>query len=162
MNYSEPIAFYWKKYFEKDEAKYDFDEEKGVFRTGYGLGETCPISSLRYIIIIKEDGFLVRAYIPGIKAKASNFENTAMLLTYINDGMRYGNFEMDMDDGEITFKMANIVPDGAELEYDYIDKNVVIPLMMVKKYADALIGIMLGYTDDPKAAYEKAMAEDAD
>ena len=129
----------------------------GIFLHGLGI-----VLSGHKTIGVEEDGFLVRAYIPGIKAKASNFENTAMLLTYINDGMRYGNFEMDMDDGEITFKMANIVPDGAELEYDYIDKNVVIPLMMVKKYADALIGIMLGYTDDPKAAYEKAMAEDAD
>ena len=96
----------------------------------------------------------------GINAKKKNFGNLALFLAYVNDGMRYGNFEFDLDDGEVVFKYSSIVPEGADLDYDYFDHIVLLSLAMLDKYADGLIAMMLGYSDDPEGAYKKCMEND--
>ena len=72
----------------------------------------------------------------------------------------YGNFEFDLDDGEVVFKYSSIVPEGADLDYDYFDHIVLLSLAMLDKYADGLIAMMLGYSDDPEGAYKKCMEND--
>ena len=39
------------------------------------------------------------------------FWKSEPFLAYVNDGMRYGNFEFDLDDGEVVFKYSSIVPE---------------------------------------------------
>ena len=52
------------------------------------------------------------------------------------------------------------MPDGTDLDYDYFDHIVLLSLAMLDKYADGLIAMMLGYSDDPEGAYKKCMEND--
>lgn len=161
MAFSEQIYAAVKQYFIDDDAHFDEDEENGYFVANYAVGKNdCPVSSARLHFLIHTDGFTARLAIKGIKAVQKAFPYVGVLLTYINDGMRYGNFEMDNNDGEVAFKLSCLVPEGADLNYDYLDKIVCIGLAMIKRYADALVPIMLGYSLDPKAAYESVEKDD--
>ncbi len=150
-----------KTYFEEDEAHYDADEENKYFLANYTVGNNdCSISSARLHLLAHDDGFTARFAIRGINAITKAQPYVAVLLSYINDGMRYGNFEMDMDDGEVAFKVSSLVPADSELNYEYFDRIVCLGLVMLHKYADALVPIMLGYSYDPKAAYESCINEE--
>lgn len=155
MDYSESIYAAVKQYFIDDDAHFNEDEEHGYFLANYSVGNNdCSVSSARLHILVHSDGFTARLAISGIKSVQKAFPYVGVLLTYINDGLRYGNFEMDNDDGEVAFKISCLVPEGAELDYEYFDKVICIGLAMIHRYADALVPIMLGYSADPRAAYE--------
>jgi len=150
-----------KTYFEEDEAHYETDEDNKYFLANYTVGNNdCSISSARLHFLAHDDGFTARFSIRGIKAITKAQPYVAVLLAYINDGMRYGNFEMDMNDGEVSFKISSFVPAESELNYEYLDKVVCLGLCMLHKYADGLVPIMLGYSYDPKAAYDSCIAKD--
>lgn len=157
MDYSEEIYAQIKNYFEEDEAHYEENAEKGYFLANYSVSNSqseCSISSARMHVLVHRDGFTMRFAIRGINAKTKAQPYVAVLLSYINDGMRYGNFEMDMTDGEVAYKCSNMVPDGCDFTYEYFDRIVCLGLAMLKRYADALVPIMLGYSVDPKAAFD--------
>ena len=151
MSYSTEIASQMVQYFEDDNAHYEFDEERGTLSANYSMGDDCAISSARLFALVHDNGFTIYMKVRGINAKKKNFGNLALFLAYVNDGMRYGNFEFDLDDGEVVFKYSSIVPEGADLDYDYFDHIVLLSLAMLDKYADGLIAMMLGYSDDPEA-----------
>ncbi len=157
MAYSEDLYEYVKRYFGEDNAHYEEDEEHGYFTANYSVGNKdneSSISSCRLHILIHQDGFTMRFAVRGIKSKEKAKPYVALLLAYINDGMRYGNFEMDMSDGEVAYKCSNLFPEDSDYSYEYFDKIVCLGLSMLKRYADALVPIMLGYSQDCKAAYD--------
>lgn len=157
MAYSEEIYNAVKTYFEDDEAHYEEDAEHGYFMANYSVGSSeneSSISSCRLHILIHSDGFTMRFAVRGIKSKEKAKPYVGYLLAYINDSMRYGNFEMDMNDGEVAYKCSNIVPEDCDFTYEYFDRIVCLGLAMLKRYADALVPIMLGYSQDVKAAYD--------
>lgn len=163
MAFSGTIYDEVKRYFEEDNAHYEEDAENGYFTANYSVGNKdneSSISSARLHVLIHRDGFTMRFAVRGIKAKTKAIPYVCVLLCYINDRMRYGNFEMDMNDGEVAFKCSNIVPEDAEFTYEYFDRIVCLGLAMLDRYADALVPIMLGYSQDPKAAYDSCQEED--
>lgn len=160
MSYSTEIASQMVQYLEDDNAHYEFDEERGTLSANYRMGGDCTISSARLFALVHGNGFTIYMKVRGINAKKKNFGNLALFLAYVNDGMRYGNFEFDLDDGEVAFRYSSIVPEGADLDYDYFDHIVLLSLAMLEKYADGLIAMMLGYSDDPEGAYKKCMEND--
>ena len=157
MDYSENLFELVKTYFEEDEAHYDVDEENGYFVANYNVGNKdneSSISSCRLHILVHNEGITMRFAVRGFKAKEKTKPYVALLLAYINDSMRYGNFEMDMDDGEVAFKCSNLLPPDMDYSYEYFDRIICLGLSMLKKYADALVPIMLGYSQDCEAAYK--------
>lgn len=155
MAFSEIIYSKIKNYFDEDNANYDTDEERGVFTANYTVSkDDCPISSTHLVVLSHQNGFTMRFAIRGLKAVKKAMPYVGVLLTYINDSMRYGNFEMDMDDGEVAFKCSCLVPEDANLDYEYFDHIVCLGIAMLRKYAGGLVPIMLGYSNDPQAAYE--------
>lgn len=157
MAYSEEIFNSIKTYFDEDDAHYDADDENGYIVANYSVGSSnneSSISSCRLHVLAHNDGFTMRFAVRGIKSKEKAKPYVALLLAYINDSMRYGNFEMDMNDGEVAYKCSNMLPPEFEYNYEYFDKIICLGLSMLKRYADALVPIMLGYSMDSKAAYD--------
>ena len=63
----------------------------------------------------------------------------AEFLTRANYGLHVGNFEMDVDDGEIRFK-TSVDLEGSELSQEMLRRLVQINLSLVDRY---LVGIQL-------------------
>ncbi len=149
-------------YFEQDKTLFYQAKNSGdMMFADYNISRgDCPISTVQLRFIVGDDGFNAIFDIRGLKAveKARNY--TAMLLAYINDGMRYGSFSMDPEDGDVTFVIGCPMPADGELDYEFFDKIVCLGLSMTDKYSDALVPIMLGFSTDPKSACELVESND--
>lgn len=97
--YSEEIVEIIRNFLIEDDWKFEFDEEKGVFR--FGVGIDSKLKHLRYFIPVKSDSFVVYAISP-IEADSDDeaiMKEMADFICRANYGLRNGNFELDM-----TFK----------------------------------------------------------
>ena len=79
-------------------------------------------------------------------------------LTMANYGLRAGNFELDLRDGEVRYKV-NVNAKGLDsLSTKIIEDSIMIPLMMMDRYGDGLAALFLGFSD-PQTEIQKAEAD---
>ncbi len=150
-------------YLEKDNILYYESKtvENLLFADYHISREDCPFSVVQLRFIVDAHGFDAIFNIRGIKTVSKAKDYMAVLLAYINDGIRYGSFTMD-GDSSVSFVVGCILPDGGSLDYEYFDRIVCLGLAMMDRYSSALVPVMLGYSTDPKAAYESVESEDED
>lgn len=112
QTYSTAIADSINAFLKEDEWRFDFDSECGRFI--FNLGLSCKLKSVRYIVDVREKDYLIYVFSPlgPDKGDAATMKRTAEFLTRANYGLVFGNFEMDMHDGEIRYK--TFVPCGGE------------------------------------------------
>lgn len=140
-DYSEEIVAVIRSFLIEDDWKFSFDDERGVF--SFELGITSKLNSLKYIIPVKSDSFLVYARAP-IKADTDDDEVMHEMAEFIcraNYGLRNGNFEFDLSDGELGYKVF-VDCDGITPSEAIIRKSVLIPSLMFDRYAPGILGIM--------------------
>ena len=100
-NYSAEIANAIKSYLKEDDWHFSFDEETGLFR--FGLSLSSKIKKINYIVDVKEDQYIVYAIAP-IGADEEDKKMMATMAEFVcraNYGLKNGNFELDMRDGEV-------------------------------------------------------------
>ncbi|MBQ6972877.1 MAG: hypothetical protein IJP86_11065 [Synergistaceae bacterium] len=139
--YSEEIVEAIRTFLVEDDWKFDFDEERGVF--SFGLGITSKLKSLRYIIPVKRDSFLVYARAP-LEADTDDndvIREMAQFICRANYGLKSGNFEFDVTDGELGYKVFVDCDDNIPSE-DLIKKSILIPSVMFDRYAPGMLDIM--------------------
>ena len=128
--YSTAIADSINAFLKEDEWRFDFDSERGRFI--FNLGLSCKLKSVRYIVDVREKDYLIYVFSPlgPDKGDAATMKRTAEFLTRANYGLVFGNFEMDMHDGEIRYK--TFVPCGGEAPCaDVIRRSIYVPAMML-------------------------------
>jgi len=74
--------------------------------------------------------------------------------TLINYGLKPGNFEMDLDDGEVRFKIACFLP-GSRLSPEMVAGMILIAATIVDKVYPGLMSIIYA-GKPPKRAYDDA------
>lgn len=82
-------------------------------------------------------------------------------VTLANYGMQVGNFELDLEDGEVRFKTA-IDVEGVELSDGLLRNLVELNIMMMGLYFDGLLAVMRGgmTADQAIAEVEEDSEED--
>lgn len=71
-----------------------------------------------------------------------------------NYGLSIGNFELDVRDGEIRYKVSMNVQD-AMVGRDAIDDMISLPVSMFTKYGNSLLAVTMGMMT-PEDAIKKA------
>ncbi len=92
-----------KAYLEADGWEYEFDEESGTYRTGYS-GES---GNFAILVHAAEEENLVLLYMA--IEDIIPLEARTRLCEYLcraNYGLAMGNFEIDMADGEVVFRVS--------------------------------------------------------
>ena len=82
----------------------------------------------------------------------------AEFLTRANYGLILGNFELDLDDGEIRYK-TSLDAESTELTSDMIRNAVYANVLMMDKYLPGVLSI-LGGNVPPKQAIDEIESED--
>lgn len=139
--YSEEIADIIRTFLTEDDWKFDFDEERGIFR--FGVAITSKLKNLRYFVPVREDAYTVYAISP-IDADAEDKDVMNEMASFIcraNYGLRNGNFELDMTDGEIRYKTF-VDCDGSMPSEEIVKGSIIIPSMMFDRYAPGILDIM--------------------
>ena len=151
--YSKMIYEKVRAFLDTDEWRYTFREE-GIFEMMLKMDSS--ISILRILIIVENDCFQVRAVLPvGVDVNDDKklFE-LLKFITTVNYQSRIGNFMVDLNDGEIAYKV-HVDCEGIEDIGDIIVKNSVsCAAIMFKRHMVGIEGILfLG--SDAKSAVEK-------
>lgn len=140
-NYSKEIADAIRNFLDEDDWKYSFDEQLGMFRFGLNLGG--KLKNVNYIIDVKEDEYVSYAISP-VGVDQNDRERMAVMTEFIcraNYGLKNGNFELDVRDGELRYK-SYVDCDGIIPTEDMIRHSITCPGTMFKRYSEGIVGII--------------------
>ncbi len=141
--YSKDIANAINTFLKEDDWHFSFDEQRGVFK--FGLSLKSKLKKINYLIHVKEDEYIVYAISP-IGADEDDEKMMSAMAEFVcraNYGLKNGNFELDMRDGEIRFKCfvdcEDVMPST-----EVIQNCLHCPAAMFKQYGDGIIDIIFG------------------
>lgn len=138
--YSSQIANTLVSHMEEEEYEYEFDRENGLIRMNFKIKS--KLGLVRFVLNIFEDFYVSYALIDMI-ADEDNRKEVAEYLTRANYGMNLGNFEMDMRDGAIRYKVA-IDCNHCQLSPQMIEDSLDSPIIVFQRYGDEMIKVMMG------------------
>lgn len=140
--YSEDIANEIRGFLLDDDWKFDFDDEKGIFR--FGVNIDGKMKHVNYFVPVRDDSYTVYAISP-ISADSDDEEvmrNITEFICRANYGLRNGNFEIDIRDGEIRYKVFVDCDGGILPSRDVIRGSVIIPAMMFERYSPGILDVV--------------------
>ena len=139
--YSVKICNLIKEFLSVDDWHYSFDDRRGTFQ--FGLNLTSKIKNIKYLVDVDEDSYIIYAYCP-IGADADDVDMMHRMSDFIcraNYGLKNGNFEFDMRDGEIRYKCytncEKIVP-----SVEVIRASIYCPAIMFERYGTGIVEII--------------------
>jgi hypothetical protein len=105
----------------------------------------------------EDDQLLVYSIMPFDVPEARRTE-AALYLTRANFGLAIGNFELDLDDGEVRYK-TSIDVEGAQILEPLIDHLFLANVVTVDRYLNGLRAVIEG--DEAEVAVAAAEADDS-
>lgn len=149
INYSTELANAIRHLLTTEKYVFNFDDD-GFFN--FSMRIDGNINTIHYFIYIHEKGYTVYAVSP-INADKNDNRIMATMADFIcraNYGLRNGNFELDMQDGEIRYKCfvdcQNTIPNA-----EIIKTSIFCPAAMFERYGKGFVEIMFGHISALKA-----------
>ena len=152
--YSESIVAAIKNCLTNNDQKYLFDEKTGAFV--FGLRIRSKLKKISYIIYVHEEEYTVYAISP-MGVNVDNHDTMCKMAEFIcraNLGLRNGNFELDVNDGEIRYKTYVDCEGGVAPAEGVIENSIHCSAIMFDYYARGIIDVISGNID-AKNAVEK-------
>ncbi len=134
---------------DENHYRYRYDEDKHIFLISFNLNKT-KLGSTDIRIMIRassEDPSCCQRIMSygGISMKADQdcMAQVCEFLTRANYGLALGNFEMDLSDGEILYKVGINAKDALPGD-DAVDDLTALPVAMFNRYGNGLLSVMMG------------------
>lgn len=142
-----------ENFFERKEAKYAPFNERGVAKASYGV--KTKFKHVDVLFIASEDKLIVQAALP-IEAGEEERAKVGEFLLRANYGLKVGCFDYDFDEGDISYRVSHYCGDEEFVPptFEQIEFALIICLMMISKYGDALLKVMFGLVE-PEDAIEE-------
>lgn len=113
-----------------------------TLRLGFELSSR--LSQVDIKLMFGLDGYTTLGKVP-LKVLADYRDEVMRFITMVNWELRVGNFDLDLFDGEIVFRM-NTCYDGLVVLPDYmIENSIMMVPFTLDDYGNALIDVMMGY-----------------
>ena len=147
-----------EEFFRRDNVKHIPFDDHNVAIAMYSAD--AKFGHVRVFFLAHKDRLVLRMILP-INAAEEDREKVAEFLLRANYGLKDGGFDFDYDDGEISYRMSIFcgINDFNPPTYEQIDFSVIVGMMMVEKYGDALGKVLFGLLD-PKEAIESAESDE--
>lgn len=124
------------------ELKFQADEKGKTIR--FGMNIPGKVRNVKLLIDFSyDDCYIVICFLPN-NAPEQSYPDTLRLINRINYGAKFGNFELDEEDGEIRYRMT-VDCEGIAPSCEMIEKSIFIPISMLKNYGEHMIDIIMGY-----------------
>ncbi len=147
-----------KNFFEENDWKYTFNEEKNIFSTELNMNNVLGI--LRMYIFLRETSYVVSTVLNS-SVEEQYYGQISEYLHRANFGMRNGNFEFDYNDGEVRFKTFVNFED-MELSDAVIADSIFVSAAMVDQYGKKLIQLMVSDAETPSDLIEEIESSDSE
>ena len=139
--YSEDIASEIRGFLLDDDWNFSFDEEKGIFK--FGINISGKMKHVNYIVPVHRTAYSVYA-ISTVSADSDDpltMAEMAKFVCWANYGLKNGNFELDMRDGEIRYKVY-VDCEGQLPSRDIVHTSIVVPAMMYERYSKGILDVI--------------------
>ena len=145
-------------FFVRDKVKYREFDERNVAKATYTID-----TKFRHVDVffhVYKDKIVLHMMIP-LGADESERAKVAEFLLRANYGLKIGCFDFDFNDGEISYRTSIYCGEKNFVAptYEQIDFALVIGLLMIEKYGDALVKVMFGVLE-PDDAIEMVEGND--
>ena len=139
--YSGAVADAIESFLTEDDWHFSFDKERGLFE--FSLSLKGKMKKVNYIITVKEDDYTVYAFSPigAEKADKNMMATMAEFVCRANYGLRNGNFEFDMRDGEVRYK-SFVDCEGATPTTEVVQNSIRCPAAMFERYGSGIVNII--------------------
>lgn len=159
--YSKNVANAINNFLTEDDWHFSFDDQRGLFK--FGLNLKGRIKKVSYIVDVKDDEYVVYAISP-LGADEDDEKMMATMAEFIcraNYGLKNGNFELDMRDGEIRYK-SFVDCEGITPTMEMVRNSIHCPAAMFDRYSVGIVDIIFGNSTakDAIAKCEKSPAEE--
>ena len=151
MAYSQPIADVLREFFVLSNIDAGFEEQAGCGIFTFRTKLHCRMQTAQMTVLVREDNFSTLTAIPLAADKNSRLA-VAEYLTRVNFNMRNGNFELDMETGEIRFK-TYVHVGGGRPDRGATRLAVMLPFLMLDRFGDGLLEVLFGFKS-PREAFE--------
>lgn len=131
------------RYLDDEKIHYQVNDEGQEIH--FPVSINSKLSKLQIHIVASDDSFIVYAVSP-LFADEESKPQIAELLHRANYGLRFGNFEMDHNDGEIRFKCTMFTDGLDEIPTEMIRCGVTVPLDMFSLFGNGIISVLMGYS----------------
>lgn len=135
-------------------SNFEDRDGNGIFTINMKL--RCKLQNARMIILVRQDNFSTLTHIP-ISADENHRLATAEYLTRVNFNLRNGNFEMNMNDGEIRYKTYVHVGEQP-LSVSGARLAIMMPFLMLDRFGDGLLEVIFGFKT-PREAFEASQPQ---
>ena len=145
-------------FFRRDDVKHIPFDDHNVAVAIYSV--EAKFGQVRVFFLAHKDRLVLRMILP-ISAGEEERAKVAEFLLRANYGLNVGCFDFDFDDGEISYRVSIFCGEDefAPPTYEQIDYSVIIGLMMIEKYGNALTKVLFGLVE-PQDAIEDAEKND--
>ena len=151
MAYSGILADTLREVFSAAGILATFEDKNGIGIFTIRMKLRCRLQSAQMMVLVREDNYSTITTLP-LTADTDHRLAMAEYLTRVNWGMRNGNFELNMTDGEIRYK--TYVHGGTETpDMGAARLAVMLPFLMIDRYGDGLIDVLFGFKT-PREAFE--------
>lgn len=141
IRYSKEIADAVRNFLEEDGWNFHFNEKNGIFQFDLSIGG--KIKRISYLIRVREDDYLVYALSP-VGADADSHEELIRMtefICHVNYGLCNGNFELNMNNGEIRYKTyvncGDMIP-----EETVVRESIYCCAIMFDQYASGIMRVI--------------------
>lgn len=133
-----------RDYLDQNDWKYEYIADRNYIRAGVNLN--CKLQSVKLLITFNEKGYTVLA-VANMNASEDTRKDVLEYISRANYGLRNGNFEMDLNDGEVRFKTYTNCKGMDRISNEIIEDSIIIPPMMFSRYGDGMAALMFGFSD---------------
>jgi len=130
---------WYKDFFDKKGIHYDEDVENNNIRVEMPIDG--KLQKTNMFLLCRDTHIIVKAFVM-LNADEDVRQNVAEYIVRANYGLTYGNFELDLSDGEVSYKLTLDCEDRSSLSDDVLLKTFTVPQMMLGKYGDGLLAVM--------------------
>ena len=140
-NYKENAEFV-RKFLDANDWHYEMNDHGRVATFTGGVGGFKGLyNSFRFILFVGEDEVQNYAMFPA--SAKDKLPEMAEFITRANYGLKYGDFEMDWDDGEVRFHLAFPIA-AVRADEMILPTLLVAPPKMLDKYSKGFTEVLMG------------------
>lgn len=145
-------------FFKQDKLKFIPFDERDVASATYS--SDTKFGHVTVFFRVNKDRLVLRTIIP-LNADEAERSKVAEFLLRANYGLKVGGFDFDFNDGEISYRTSLYCGTDkfSPPTYEQIDFSVLVSLMMIEKYGNALVKVMFGLVE-PEDAIESVETND--
>ena len=145
-DYGDEICELITSYLDGDNWHYTFNEDDRTYN--FNISISGKLQHLRYVVLVRGNGYTVYAISPinADKEEPSTMLKMADFVCRANYGVRNGNFELDMNDGELRYKVF-VDCDECLPSQGVIRNSIMIPSVMFERYSPGILDVIFKDAD---------------